>query len=162
MKKFIPWVIIGFLIAVIIYLMFFKSDRRELVQDEIKADTLYVEVPAVPDTVYQLRVKIKRDTVFKALSDVVLVDSVYVEEKPGKYVSEKTFEWEYAESFVRGYAVCAIDSFENRLIVNWDDYFIDKVYPIYANEIDKQKKRGRYEGAIMATGIFIAGIFLFK
>ena len=142
-----------------------------VVINRVKTDTLFVS--GAPDTVYKKQVE------FKQIKKV-LMDTVYITSRPLStdssvplafdedtllkdiFVSEKSYKQLYVESFVRAYAMCAVDSFECQNVVRWNSYFIDQVYPVYRQEFIRQRKRGRYEGALVCLGVCLVTVLLAK
>jgi len=61
MKKVLPWILVGILLAVVIWLLFQKNNEP-LTIPEIKIDTLFVDIPMLPDTVYKIKSVVKKDT----------------------------------------------------------------------------------------------------
>jgi len=78
-------------------------------------------------------------------------------------ISEKTYDSDYVNTFIRSYTKCQVDSFECRTIVNWQAAFENKIFPEVEKQFKKQRKRGRVEGVIITLGTtLVATLILLK
>jgi len=165
----------------------FQNNEPSIIT-EIKTDTLFVDIPMVPDTVYKIKTvtKKKPTTTIYAFSkeDSITLHNTFIRSYAkcqvdsfvgtpehlmpkqlainGKtFVSEKTYDSDYVNTFIRSYAKCQVDSFECRTIVNWQAAFEDKIYPEVEKQFKKERKKGRIQGLIIGTTGTLTSILLF-
>jgi hypothetical protein len=144
-----------------VVLLYNKYNKPEVLLpiEAIKTDTLYVEIALPPDTVYIDKILSRIETVVK---HDTIQELIFVEVLDTVYVSKIEYSFPYVFSSVFAYASTPVDSFRNNVIVHWDDYVYDKVYPTYMNEFKKKRKRGRWEGLIIGVAATALTVFLVK
>lgn len=147
--------------AFVVYDSFFNEEPYVFVPD---VDTVFVSIASEPDTVYLYK-KIEKyvtihDTIYS--DPAVVVDTVYLDTTIYVYRSEKTFKWPYVSSFVYGYAGTKIDSFGNKVTVNWNNYINDNIRPGMDMAMKQQRNRGRLEGVIATAVVGTLVLFLVR
>ena len=157
MKYLFPGMLIGALLMFIVQGLLEEPSKRVVVQ-EVRTDTLRVAIPSPPDTVWMEKVKRRLVTVYKDTGSTKVVERVvYRDTTVNVFVSSKTFEWPYVRSMVKAWGPAAVDEFDNSVIVGWDDYAEDNIYPKVQMQLEDKRRRGRWEG--LAAGILAtAGI----
>lgn len=140
---------------------FLEEPPKRVVVQEVKTDTLRVAVPSPPDTVWLEKVKRRLVTVYKDTGSTKVVERVVhlVGDTTALsvFVSAKTFEWPYVRSMIKAWSTRPVDEFDNSVIIGWDDYAEDNIYPKVQMQLEAKRSRGRWEG--LAVGILAtAGI----
>ena len=111
-------------------------------------DTLRIPVPVPPDVVtieYPAPEPVFIDT------GGVRIDTVFVDSSRGVNRSEKYFRFPYAESWLIAYSAAPVDSFDHRLVIDWNGFVQERVAPEMGLRLRSEKSRGRFQG-------FVAGV----
>lgn len=155
----------GLLGALLMYLIqgFISDPPKRIVIQEVVTDTLRVDVPVAPDTVWQEKVVRKLRTVYKDTGSTRIVERVvYRDTTLDMYVSNKTFEWPYVVSDVVAWGAQPVYEFDNQVVVKWDSYAEDNIYPKVQMQLKAKRSRGRWEGLIVGAVSVGAMVWLVK
>ena len=128
-KLLIGLVFLSFVLGLSSYPLIFGGSSEPVVPEILyaksKPDTVTVEKyieKEVPKYVYRTIVENK-------IEKVVEIDTVYITTEVPYFRSYKKFDFDYASSKIWAYAECSVDSFQNELTINWQDYFEEKQKP---------------------------------
>lgn len=111
-------------------------------------DTLRIPVPVPPDIVtieYPAPEPVFIDT------GGVRIDTVFVDSSRGVNRSEKYFQFPYAESWLIAYSAVPVDSFDHRLVIDWNGFVQERVAPEMGLRLRSERRIGRFQG-------FVAGV----
>ncbi len=151
----------GLLGALAMYLIqgFLSEPPKRIVIQEVVTDTLRVAVPVAPDTVWLEKVTRRLETVYRDTGSVEIVERiVYRDTTLEMYVSNKTFEWPYVVSNVVAWGAQPVYEFDNEVVVKWDSYAENNIYPKVQMQLRAKRVRGRWEGLIvgaLSTGAMV-------
>ncbi len=151
----------GLLGALFMYLTmsFLDEPPKRIVVQEVVTDTLRVAVPVAPDTVWLEKVTRQLRTVYRDTGSVEIVERVvYRDTLLEMYVSQKQFTWPYVSSNITAFAPSPVSEFDNQVIVGWDSYAEDNIYPKVQMQLRAKRSRGRWEGLI--TGVLSTGVLV--
>jgi len=111
----------------------------------VKPDTVLIDryiTEKVP--VYVTKWKEKKIPVEK-----IIIDTVYIEKQVPLYRSLEFFKDEYYTSEVYAWAKAPVDSFYNRVTIDYNRYFSD----VYSNKLRKERNRYRWYNLGIGVGV---------
>lgn len=127
---------------------------------ETSGPITYTKGPNIPDTVIVERyiyekvpvyiTRWKEKTVEKFI-DKIIIDTIYVEKKIPIFRSIDYFNKPYYNSMIVAWAKAPVDSFYNKVTINYDKYYND----IYANKVQKDLRSEKFKSTVWG---FTAGI----
>ena len=118
-------------------------------------DTLRIPVPVPPDVVtieYPAPEPVFIDT------GGVRIDTVFVDSSRFRlpvFRSEKYFAFDYVESWMTAYAAAPVDSFDHRLVIDWNGFVQERVAPEMGLRLRGERRIGRFQGFV--AGVVVVG-----
>ena len=119
--------------------------------------------PSKPDTVIINRYVEKEVPVYVTrwkTKETIIIDTIYVTKEVPVFRSFEIFTDEYFSSEIYAWAMCPVDSFSNRVEIDYDRYF----YDVYYNKIQKEKKSAKFwsflTGSAVGLGIGVIAAVL--
>jgi len=118
----------------------------------VKPDTVEIVkyvTEEVPVYVTKWKEKIKRE---------IVIDTIYVEKEVPIYKSTEFFQKPYYSSLIMAWAKAPVDSFENRVTIDYERYF----YDVYSDKLRQERNKYRWTdlGIGVGVGVGITAIAL--
>lgn len=137
------------------------TDRTAKIVTVVQNDTLRVEVPQPPDTVIFEKVRTKWRTVYRDTGST-RTDTVYIDTLLAVARSEKRYRFPFVESRITAWAPAPVDSFDNEIIVDWRGYIERNVNPAIRQQLNSERRIGRWQGFAAAAIAFGGTLYLIK
>jgi hypothetical protein len=128
-------------------------------------DTEIIHGPVKPDTVIVDHYVTKKVPIYVFKSDTtIIIDTVFVEKQMPVYRSYDFFtdSTGYYTSQIYAWAHCPVDSFYNKVTIDYERYF----YDVYGNKLNTEINKGRWsnllKGCLAGFAVGTAAVLLTK